>query len=132
MFDILRYAFLQPALLAGSFVAIAAAVVGYFLTLRGLTFAGHALSHIRFAGAAGAVLLGLDPLLGLLAFTVVAGWASRCSADMLRERDTAIGIVMTLALELGILFLSLYSGYAERAYSILFGTILGIDTTTSR
>ena len=81
-------------------MAIAAAVVGYFLILRGLTFAGHALSHIGFAGAAGAVLLGLDPLLGLLAFTVGAGLGIAVLGGQLRERDTAIGIVMTLALEL--------------------------------
>ncbi len=129
MFDRLQYEFIQNAFLAGSFVAVAAAVVGYFLVVRGLTFAGHALSHIGFAGAAGAVLLGVDPLFGLLTFTIGAGVGIGVLGKEIRERDVAIGIIMTLTLGFGILFLSLYHGYAERAYSILFGTILGIDKT---
>lgn len=127
MFDILHYSFIQNAFLAGSLVAIAAAIVGYFLLARGLTFAGHALAHIGFAGAAGAVLLGIDPVIGLLVFTISAGVGIGLLGRELRERDIAIGVIMTFALGLGILFLSLYSGFAERAYSILFGTIVGIS-----
>jgi zinc/manganese transport system permease protein len=129
MFDILQYAFIQNAFLAGSFVAIIAAIMGYFLIVRGLTFAGHALSHIGFAGAAGAVLLGIDPVFGLLVFTTGSSIIIGLLGREIRERDIAIGVVMTFALGLGILFLSLYSGFAEQAYSILFGTILGISQT---
>lgn len=129
MFDVLQYSFIQNAFIASIFVAIVAAIVGYFLLIRGLTFAGHALSHIGFAGAAGAVLLGVDPVYGLLVFTVLAGIGIGMLARVLRERDVAIGIFLTLALAFGILFLFLYQGYAEQAYSILFGTILGISTT---
>jgi zinc/manganese transport system permease protein len=129
MFDILRYSFVQNAFLAGSLVAIVAAIIGYFLLMRGLTFAGHALSHIGFAGAAGAVLLGVDPIFGLLVFTIGAGIGIGLLSKEIRERDIAIGVIMTFALALGILFLSLYSGFAEQAYSILFGTILGISQT---
>jgi len=129
MFDILQYQFIQNAFVAGAFVAIVAAIVGYFLLVRGLTFAGHALSHIGFAGAAGAVLLGIDPVIGLLVFTIGAALGIGVLGKEMRERDIAIGIIMTLTLGLGVLFLSLYSGYAERAYSILFGTIVGISVT---
>ncbi|MBX5449670.1 metal ABC transporter permease [Thermogemmatispora sp.] len=127
LFSLLSYPFIQNAFLAGTCIAIVAAVTGYFLLLRGLTFAGHALPNIGFAGAAGAVLLGLDPLLGLLAFTIGAAIGIGLLGRNLRERDLAIGILMTFALALGLLFLSLYNGYAERVYSILFGTILGIS-----
>ena len=127
MFDIFQYSFIQNAFLAGSLVAVVAAVIGYFLLMRGLTFAGHALSHIGFAGAAGAVLLGIDPVFGLLAFTVGASLGISLLGKEIRERDIVIGVIMTFTLSLGILFLSLYSGYAEQAYSILFGTILGIS-----
>src|SRR5581483_10591792 len=129
MFTLLQYPFIQNALLAGSLVAIIAAIIGYFLIMRGLTFAGHALSHIGFAGAAGAVLLGTDPVFGLLLFTVGAGVGIGLLGRELRERDIAIGVITTLTLALGILFLSLYRGYAEQAYSILFGTIIGISQT---
>ncbi len=127
MFDILRYPFIQNALLAGSFVAVIAAFMGYFLIIRGLTFAGHALPNIGFAGAAGAVLLGLDPVIGLFAFTIGAGIGIGLLGREINERDTSIGVIMTFALGLGLLFLSLYSGYAERVYSILLGQIIGIS-----
>jgi zinc/manganese transport system permease protein len=85
------------------------------------------LPNIGFAGAAGAVLLGIDPVIGLLAFTICAAVAIGILGKAIRERDIAVGIIMTFALGLGILFLSLYSGYAERVYSILFGQIVGIS-----
>lgn len=129
MFELFSNPFLQNALLTGTCVALVSAFVGYFLLARSLTFAGHALSHIGFAGAAGAVLLGLSPLVGLLAFTISAGIGISVLGKESRNRDLAIGIVLTFALGLGILFLSLYSGYAERVYSILFGDILGISRT---
>jgi zinc/manganese transport system permease protein len=127
MFDILQYAFMQNALLAGSVVAVVAAVIGYFLVVRGLTFAGHALPNIGFAGAAGAVLLNMDPVLGLFVFTIGAGVGIGLLGKRVNERDTSIGVIMTFALGLGLLFLSLYQGYAERVYSILFGQIIGIS-----
>jgi zinc/manganese transport system permease protein len=127
MFDILQYPFIQNAFMAGTCVAIVAAIMGYFLSIRGLTFAGHALPNIGFAGAAGAVLLGIDPVIGLLAFTISAAVAIGVLGKDIRERDIAVGIVMTFALGLGILFLSLYAGYAEPVYSILFGQIVGIS-----
>lgn len=128
MFDVLQYAFIQNALIASFFVAVIAAVVGYFMLIRGLTFAGHALSHIGFSGAAAAVLLGVDPVIGLLVFTILSGIGIGIFGRVLKERDVTIGIFLTLALSFGILFLFLYQGYAEQAYSILFGTILGIST----
>jgi zinc/manganese transport system permease protein len=127
LFDALQYEFVVNALWAGSFIAIIAAVVGYFLVARGLTFAGHALPNIGFAGAAGAVLLQLNPMYGLFAFTIGAGVGIGLMGKETRERDIAIGIIMTTALGLGLMFLSLYSGYAETVYNVLFGTVLGIS-----
>src|SRR6266567_7980070 len=127
MFAILQYSFIQNAFLAGTCVAAVAAIAGYFMIIRGLTFAGHALPNIGFAGAAGAVLLGIDPVIGLYIFTIGAAISIGLLSKEVNERDTSIGIIMTFALGIGILFLSLYSGYAERVYSILFGQIVGIS-----
>ena len=127
--SIFEYAFVRNAFLAGSVVAVTAGFIGYFLVARGLVFAGHALSHIGFAGAAGALLLGADPLQGLFLFTIAAGAGMGITGKNFREEDTNTGIIMMLMLGMGSLFISLYSGYAERAYSILFGTILGISRT---
>lgn len=127
LFDILQYSFIRNAFLAGSFVAVVAAIAGYFMVVRGFTFAGHALPNIGFAGAAGAVLLGIDPVIGLYVFTIGAAIGIGLLGKEVSERDTSTGIIMTFSLGLGILFLSLYFGYAERVYSILFGQIVGIS-----
>lgn len=127
MLEALRYPFVIHALLAGACVAVSAAACGYFLVARGLAFAAHALPNIGFAGAAGAVLLGIEPVYGLFGFTVAAAAAVGLVGKDIRERDVAIGVVMTFGLGLGLLFLSLYSGFAGRVYGILFGNILGIS-----
>ncbi|MGA2477965.1 MAG: metal ABC transporter permease [Spirochaetia bacterium] len=132
MMDLLRLPFILHALLAASFAAVVAAVSGYFLVARGLTFAGHALPNIGFAGAAGAVLLGIEPVFGLFAFTLGAGVVVGFVGKDIRARDVSIGVVMTFALGLGLLFLALYSGYAARVYGILFGNVLGISAEAVR
>lgn len=120
------YDFVRNALIAGTIVAITAGVVGYFVVLRGLSFAGHAISHVGFSGATGAVALGLPAVSGLLGFALVGAAAMGIIGERARGRDVAIGIVLAWALGLGVLFLSLYKGYATEAYSLLFGEILGV------
>ena len=126
----LEYEFMRTALAAGSLVAVVAGAVGFFLVLRHLTFAGHALSHVGFAGATGAVLVGLNPLWGLLAFTLAAAVAMGFLGERLRGRDVAVGIILSLALGLGVLFLYLYTAHANQATAILFGNVLGVDQQT--
>ncbi len=126
----LEYDFMRTAFVAGGLVAIVAGSVGFFLVLRNLVFAGHALSHVGFAGATGSVLLGMPPLWGLLVFTLVSGIAMGMLGDRLRGRDVAVGIVLSLALGFGVLFLYLYSTHASQASAILFGNILGISPAT--
>src|ERR1700704_4804912 len=112
---------------AGTIVAIVAGAIGYFVVLRGSAFAAHALSHIGFAGATGAVVVGATPVVGLLVFTVAAAGVMGALGNRLRGRDVTIGIVLAWTLGLGVLFLSLYTGYATEAYALLFGEILGIS-----
>src|SRR6185295_814702 len=123
----LEYEFMRTAFIAGGLAAIIAGSVGFFLVLRNLTFAGHALSHVGFAGATGSVLMGMSPLWGLLAFTLVAGIAMGLLGDRLRGRDVAVGIILSLALGFGVLFLYLYSSHATQATAILFGNVLAVS-----
>jgi zinc/manganese transport system permease protein len=120
------YSFMRNAFAAGTIVAVAAGVVGYFVVLRRTSFAAHALSHIGFAGGAGAALLAVNPLYGLLAFCVGAAAVMGGIGRRLRERDVVIGIVLMFVLGLGYLFINLYSGNSSDVYSILFGQIFGI------
>src|SRR5438552_3570554 len=124
--ELFRYAFMQHAFEAGTMVAISAGVIGYFVVLRGLSFAAHALSHIGFAGATGAVLTGTAPIVGLLVFTMSAGAVMGALGQRLRGRDVTIGLVMAWSLGLGLLFTRLYRGSANLAIGILFGQIFGI------
>jgi len=123
----LQYQFMQHAFEAGTVVAIIAGIVGYFVVLRRSSFAAHALSHIGFSGAAGAVLFGISPVFGLLLFTSVGGLGIAALGRRAAQRDVQIGTVLAFMLGIGVLFISLYKGYATEAYSILFGEILGIS-----
>jgi zinc/manganese transport system permease protein len=125
-----EYDFMRTAFLAGSLVAVVAGAVGFFLILRHLTFAGHALSHVGFAGATGAVLVGASPLWGLLALTLGAALVMGLLGERLRGRDVAVGIILALALGFGVLFLYLYTSHATQATAILFGNVLGVDLPT--
>jgi zinc/manganese transport system permease protein len=122
-----EYDFMRTAFMASGIVAILAGFVGFFLVLRGQTFAGHALSHVGFTGATGAVLFGLSPLAGLVGFTILAGFAMGVLGERLSQRDVAIGMMLSLALGLGLLFLHFYTSYASQAAALLFGNVLGVD-----
>jgi zinc/manganese transport system permease protein len=124
-----QYPFMQHAFEAGAFVAVVAGVIGYFVVLRRSSFAAHALSHVGFAGAAAAVLFGIDPIVGLLVFTSGGGATMAVLGRKVSSRDVQIGTVLAFMLGLGVLFISLYTGYATEAYSILFGEILGISVS---
>jgi zinc/manganese transport system permease protein len=122
----LGYDFVQNALIAGTLAAILGAIVGYFVIIRNAGFAAHALSHIGFAGAAGAAILGLSPLEGMLLLTVGSGLFMGAAGDKVHRNDLAIGMVLSMSLGLGTLFLSLYSSFAGQAKAILFGNIFGV------
>jgi zinc/manganese transport system permease protein len=132
LWQLLTSAFVLHAFYAITAVALAAGAVGYFVVLRRQAFAAHAIGHIGFAGAAGAILIGWSPLIGLLVFCVLAGVLVGVAGASLDDRDTVVGVTLTGALGLGVLFLSLYSGYANATYSILFGQVLGVSTSDIR
>lgn len=127
MFD---YDFMRNAFLAATIVAVLSGVVGYFLVLRGQSFAGHALAHVGFTGATGAVLIGVSPLWGLVVLTVLGGVGMGFLGERLAERDVAIGIVLAVSLGFGLLFLHFYTAYATQATALLFGNVLGVDVPT--
>ena len=135
--SMLYYTFIVHAFEAGTIIAIVGGVIGYFVVLRRSAFAAHALSHIGFAGAAGAVVLNLfypwvTPLYGLLAFTTGGAAAMAGLGKRASQRDMSIGITLAFMLGLGSLFITLYgiygAAFSEEAYSILFGDIFGITT----
>jgi zinc/manganese transport system permease protein len=126
----LEYDFMQNAFAAAGVAAVVSGLVGYFLVLRGQTFAGHALGHIGFAGATGAVVIGVAPVWGLVGFTVAAGIGMGLLGERISGRDVAIGVLLALALGFGLLFLHYYTAFATQATALLFGNVLAVDRST--
>lgn len=130
--NMLDYDFMRTAFAASGVVAVVAGIVGVFLVGRGQTFAGHALSHVGFAGATAAGLIGISPLWGMIVLTVAAGVGMGLLGDRLSGRDVAIGIVLAVSLGFGLLFLHFYTSFATQATALLFGNVLAVDAGTLR
>ncbi len=112
--------------IAASIVALVAGVVGFFVVIRGATFAAHALPLGTFPGAAAASLLGINPMLGLLVFAGL-GVIGISQLERGERRDVATALSFITLLGLGALFLSMTHGYAQAVYALLFGEVLGVD-----
>jgi zinc/manganese transport system permease protein len=119
--------FMVNAWIVAGIVAMVAGAVGFFVVLRGSAFVADALPTGAFAGAAGASLIGVNPLVGLGVFSVLGalgiGWLGRRS-----RHDVATALALVMMLGLGALFLSFSSQYAPEIYSLLFGEVLGISS----
>jgi len=124
---VLSQAYMQNAFLASGAIAVLTGIVGIFVVLRANSFATHALSQISFAGAAGAVLLGFEPLWGLIAFALLGAAGLGFLSVGESRRDASTALVMTAALGTGALFLLLNNTYATSVFSLLFGSIVGIS-----
>jgi zinc transport system permease protein len=126
--DFLSYGFLQRALLAGIFVAIACAILGVFLILRRDSMIGHGLAHVTFAGIAIGLMLNVMPLAAATFVAVIAA----LGIMKLKERaglygDTAIAILSSVGFAVGILIVSMSQGFNIDLFGYLFGEILAID-----
>jgi zinc/manganese transport system permease protein len=130
MFDLIAGDLFRNAAAAGTIAAATAALVGYFLVLRAQAFAGEALTDICFAGSAGSALAGFNPLLGMLAFSLAGALGLGALSDRARGRDVEIGMTLSMATGLGVLFVGLYArssaSHATAGMSLLFGSILSV------
>jgi zinc/manganese transport system permease protein len=130
--QLLAQHFVHTALLAGAVVAVVSGAIGVFVVTRGMSFAVHAVSELGFTGAAGALVIGIDPVLGMLGGSLLVGLVLGLLSLRGRERDSAIGAVLAFGLGVGVLFLSLYQGYATEATNLLFGSIVGVSDAQLR
>jgi zinc/manganese transport system permease protein len=135
--DLLGHPFMRHALLAGVPVAALAGVVGYFMVLRSQVFTADALSHVAFAGALGALAVGLDARLGLFAATVGVALLLGLLGEGGRTDDVVIGTVFAWVLGLGVLALSVYTshrsaGNGAAGVNVLFGSIFGLSGGQAR
>jgi zinc/manganese transport system permease protein len=131
--DMFSHDFMRNALLAGTAVAIACGLVGYFLVLRSQVFTADALSHVAFTGALAALAFGIDVRIGLFAAVVAVAMVLGALGRRGRPDDVVIGSVFVWVTGLGVLFLSLFTlnhatGNSTAGVSVLFGSIFGLDT----
>jgi zinc/manganese transport system permease protein len=124
--------FVRNAFLAGTAIALACGLVGYFVVLRAQVFAGDALSHVAFTGAVAAAAAGIDARIGLFAATILVAVVLGVLGDRSHADDVTIGITFAWILGLGVFFLALFSGGAGGGNGLLgartlFGSIFGIS-----
>ncbi len=129
--DFIRYAFI-----AGTGIAAASGLAGYFLVLRSQVFSGDALGHVAFAGALAALVFGFDARLGLFAATILAALGLGLLGQHGRADDVTIGGIFAWTLGLGALFLTLYTTSGSAAggtvgVSTLFGSIFGLSRNSA-
>jgi len=124
---ILTSAFMGNALIGGTIVALAAGLIGYFVVVRQTAFAAHALAHIGFPGATGAVLLGLPVAVGLGVFCVGGALVIGVLGKRAAEREVVTGTVLAMASGLGLFFNSLATKSSSTITNVLFGNLLAIS-----
>jgi zinc/manganese transport system permease protein len=124
--------FVQTALWAGAVAAVVSGAIGVFVVARGMSFAVHAIGELGFPAAAGALVVGIDPVLGVIGGSLFVGLVLGLLSLRGHERDSVIGAVLAFGLGLGVLFLSLYQGYANEATNLLFGNILSVSDSQLR
>lgn len=128
MIELLSYGFVQRALIAGILVGVLCGVLGFFVVLKRLSFIGVGISHSAFGGIAIGVLMGIEPLLAAAVFSTAVAWAIGWLSRKGRlHEDTAIGILFSSAMALGVALISLSSTYQVDLFGYLFGNILAVS-----
>ncbi len=128
--EIFQYQFLAHAALACLLCGIACGIIGTYVVCRRLVFLSGGITHASFGGIGMAYYFGANPLLGALIFAILSAWGIETftSRKQIRE-DSAIGLIWSLGMAIGIIFIYLTPGYAPNLMSFLFGNILSVTST---
>ena len=117
----------QNSLIAGVLLGIMGGLIGVFVMTRDMSFAVHGISELSFAGAAIALLLGLNVALGATAGSIAAAVIIAIMGTRAKDRNSIIAVLMPFGLGLGILALALYEGRAANKFGLLTGQIIAVD-----
>ncbi|MET0479740.1 MAG: metal ABC transporter permease [Mycetocola sp.] len=117
----------QNSIIAGAILGIVGGLIGVFVMQRDMAFAVHGISELSFAGAAAALLFGLNVVAGSLAGARIAALVIGLLGARARDRNSIIGVLMPFGLGLGILFLALYPGRSANKFGLLTGQIISVD-----
>ncbi len=117
----------QNSIIAAAVLGIVGGLIGVFVMQRDMAFAVHGISELSFAGAAAALLLGLNVLGGSIVGSLIAAGLIGVLGAKARDRNSIIGVLMPFGLGLGILFLALYPGRSGNKFGLLTGQIISVD-----
>ncbi|OUE10487.1 High-affinity zinc uptake system membrane protein ZnuB [Clavibacter michiganensis] len=131
LFDFSDYgalvALLRNSIIAGAVLGVVGGLIGVLVMTRDLAFAVHGVSELSFAGAAAALLLGVNVVGGSLVGSLIAAVAIGVLGTRAKDRNSIIAVLMPFGLGLGILFLALYDGRASNKFGLLTGQIVSVD-----
>lgn len=131
MFDFTDYgallALVSNSIIAAAVLGIVGGLVGVFVMQRDMAFAVHGISELSFAGAAAALLFGVNVVAGSVLGALVAALVIGVLGAKARDRNSIVGVLMPFGLGLGILFLALYPGRSANKFSLLTGQIVSVD-----
>jgi zinc/manganese transport system permease protein len=117
----------QNSIIAAAVLGIVGGLIGVFVMQRDMAFAVHGISELSFAGAAAALLLGLNVVAGSIVGSLIAAGIIGVLGARARERNSIIGVLMPFGLGLGILFLALYPGRSGNKFGLLTGQIISVN-----
>jgi zinc/manganese transport system permease protein len=117
----------QNSLIAGLLLGIMGGLIGVFVMTRDMSFAVHGISELSFAGAAIALLVGLNVALGATIGSIVAAIIIAIMGTRAKDRNSIIAVLMPFGLGIGILALALYEGRAANKFGLLTGQIIAVD-----
>jgi zinc transport system permease protein len=129
MIELLQFDFMRNALIAAVLVSVACGIVGTYVVTKRIVFISGGISHTAFGGIGLGYLLGVSPILAAIPFSLLSALGIGIMSRRARvSEDTAIGILWTVGMALGIIFINLSPGYAPDLFSYLFGNILTVPT----
>jgi len=127
MFDLLQYSFIQNALAAAILASIACGIIGVYVVVKKIVFISGGIAHASFGGVGLGYFLGINPMLGVLPFSLISALVMGVVSKKSKiPEDSAIGILWSLGMALGIIFVYLTPGYAPDLMTYLFGNILTV------
>ena len=127
MTGIFEYAFMQNAFIAAVLVSVACGLVGTYVVVKRIVFISGGISHAAFGGIGLGYFLGVNPILAAIPFSIVSALLMGLTSKKVKiSEDTAIGILWSLGMAIGIIFINLTPGYVPDLMSYLFGSILTV------
>ncbi len=130
MLEFFQYQFMQRALIAAVLVSIACGVVGSYVVIKRIVSLSGAISHAAFGGVGLGYFLGVNPVLAAIPFSIISAMAIGGIKQITNiSEDTGIGILWSVGMAIGVIFINLTPGYAPDLFSYLFGSILTVNNT---